>query len=53
MITITYVSTKDMIADVLTKPLAQANFVMYTKKLLCQVESGQATTRRFARVGVS
>jgi hypothetical protein len=36
-ITITYVSTKDMIADVLTKPLAQADFAKHTKKLVEQV----------------
>ncbi len=36
-ITITYVSTKDMIADVLTKPLAQADFARHTKKLVMQV----------------
>jgi hypothetical protein len=36
-ITITYVSTKDMIADVLTKPLAQADFAKHTKKLVEQI----------------
>ena len=36
-ITITYVSTKDMIADLLTKPLAQAYFAKHAKKLVEQV----------------
>jgi len=36
-ITITYVSTKDMIADLLTKPLALADFAKHAKKLVEQV----------------
>jgi hypothetical protein len=36
-ITITYVSTKDMIADLLTKPLAQPDFAKHAKKLVEQV----------------
>jgi hypothetical protein len=36
-ITITYVSTKDMIADLLTKPLAIADFARHANKLVHQV----------------
>ncbi len=36
-ITITYVSTKDMIADALTKPLAQVDFTKHVKKLVMQI----------------
>jgi hypothetical protein len=36
-ITITYVSTKDMIADLLTKPLAVADFTKHARKLVEQV----------------
>jgi hypothetical protein len=38
-ITITYVSTKDMVADLLTKPLASLDFAKHAKKLVEQVTS--------------